>query len=56
MISGGGPHGNMAVWLPSREIDLQGEVQWTRVLSLEGINHTLTGDLATDGGSCFAGF
>jgi len=38
------------------KIDMQGEVQWTRVLSMEGINHTLTGDLATDGGYCLAGF
>lgn len=38
------------------KIDTRGEAQWTRVLSIEGINHTLTGDLAMDGGFCVVGF
>ena len=38
------------------KIDMHGEVQWTRVLPMQGINHTLTGDLGTDGGFCLAGF
>lgn len=38
------------------KIDAQGEVHWTRVLHLEGINHTLTGDLTHDGGFCLTGF
>ena len=37
-------------------IDAQREVQWSRVLPLEGINHTLTGDLTRDGGCCLTGF
>ena len=38
------------------KIDAQGEAQWTRELSMEGINHTLTGEQATDGGFFLVGF
>lgn len=38
------------------KIDLNGDVEWTRVLALEGVNHTLTGDVTTDGGFCLTGF
>jgi hypothetical protein len=38
------------------KVDALGEVQWARVLPMEGINHTLTGDLTQDGGFCLTGF
>lgn len=38
------------------KIDSQGQTMWTRVLSLDGINHTITGEQATDGGFYLVGF
>jgi hypothetical protein len=38
------------------KIDAQGKILWTRVLSMEGTNHTLTGDQAVDGGFYLVGF
>jgi hypothetical protein len=38
------------------KIDPDGEVQWTRVLPMAGVNHTLTGEQATDGGFYLVGF
>jgi hypothetical protein len=38
------------------KIDAQGKSQWTRVLAMEGVNHTLTGEQATDGGFYLVGF
>ncbi len=38
------------------KIDAHSETQWTRVLPMEGINHTLTGEQATDGGFFLVGF
>lgn len=36
-------------------IDAHGETRWTRVLPLEGVAHTLTGDEAADGGFYLVG-
>lgn len=38
------------------KIDAQGKTDWTSVPSLKGINHTLTGDQAVDGGFYLVGF
>jgi hypothetical protein len=38
------------------KIDAQGRTAWTRVLSMEGINHTITGEQAADGGFFMVGF
>jgi hypothetical protein len=38
------------------KITADGETVWTRVLPMEGINHTITGDETTDGGFCLVGF
>ena len=38
------------------KIDGHGKTQWTRVLSMDGVNHTLTGEQATDGGFFLVGF
>ena len=38
------------------KIDGQGKILWTRVLSIEGTNHTITGEQATDGGFFLVGF
>ena len=38
------------------KIDAEGEVQWTRVIPMEGVNHTLTGEQTTDGGFILGGF
>ena len=38
------------------KIDGSGETEWVRVLALEGINHTLTGEQTSDGGLCLVGF
>ncbi|NNE35784.1 MAG: hypothetical protein HKN13_11130 [Rhodothermales bacterium] len=37
-------------------IDAGGTVKWTRVIPMEGINHTLTGEQTTDGGFVLGGF
>jgi hypothetical protein len=37
-------------------IGADGEVYWTRVLAMEGVNHTLTGEQSTDGGFFLVGF
>lgn len=37
-------------------VDAGGEELWTRVLPLDGVNHTLTGDEAADGGFYLVGF
>jgi hypothetical protein len=37
-------------------IDAEGELRWTRVIPMEGVNHTLTGEQATDGGFVLGGF
>ena len=38
------------------KIDSRGNVLWTRVIPMDGVNHTLTGDRATDGGYFLVGF
>lgn len=38
------------------KIGARGETQWTRVMNMEGINHTLTGEQARDGGFFLTGF
>ena len=38
------------------KVDSQGNTQWTRVLPLDGNNHTISGDQATDGGFYLVGF
>lgn len=38
------------------KLDAQGNTLWRRVLFLKGINHTLTGEQATDGGFFLVGF
>jgi uncharacterized delta-60 repeat protein len=38
------------------KIATQGETIWERVITLEGINHTLTGEQTPDGGFCLVGF
>jgi hypothetical protein len=38
------------------KLDTGGETQWTRVLDVPGIAHTLTGDQASDGGFYLVGF
>jgi hypothetical protein len=38
------------------KIDAQGKTHWTRVLAMDGVNHTLTGEQATDGGFFLVGF
>lgn len=38
------------------KIDAGGEVQWTRVIPMEGVNHTITGEQTTDGGFILGGF
>ncbi len=38
------------------KIDSQGDIKWRRVLPMEGTNHTLTGEEATDGGFFLVGF
>lgn len=38
------------------KIDEQGRTLWTRVIALEGVNHTITGEQATDGGFFLTGF
>jgi hypothetical protein len=38
------------------KIDAQGKTRWTSVLSIEGTNHTLAGEQATDGGFFLVGF
>ena len=38
------------------KIDARGQTQWTRVISMEGLNHTLTGEQAADGGFFLGGF
>ncbi len=38
------------------KIDARGQTQWTRVISMEGVNHTLTGEQAADGGFFLGGF
>jgi hypothetical protein len=37
-------------------IDKLGDTLWTRVLSMDGINHTISGEQATDGGFLLVGF
>lgn len=37
-------------------IDAEGQVQWTRVIPMDGVNHTLTGEQAADGGFVLGGF
>lgn len=38
------------------KIDARGQTQWTRVIAMEGVNHTLTGEQAADGGFFLGGF
>lgn len=38
------------------KIDAEGNSPWTRVLPLDGVNHTITGDQAADGGFYLVGF
>jgi len=38
------------------KIDAGGEVQWTRVIPMDGVNHTITGEQTTDGGFILGGF
>jgi hypothetical protein len=38
------------------KIDARGSIEWTRVLPMEGVNHTLTGEQAVDGGFFLVGF
>lgn len=38
------------------KLDAEGRVSWTRVLPMEGINHTITGEQAADGGFFLVGF
>jgi hypothetical protein len=38
------------------KIDAQGQVQWTRVIPLEGVNRTLTGEQTADGGFILGGY
>jgi len=38
------------------KIDARGDSAWTRVLPVDGNNHTITGDQATDGGFFLVGF
>ena len=37
-------------------IDAEGEVRWTRVIPMDGVNHTITGEQTTDGGFILGGF
>ena len=37
-------------------IDVEGEVRWTSVFAMEGVNRTLTGEQTTDGGFIMGGF
>ena len=37
-------------------IDVEGEVLWTSVFAMEGVNRTLTGEQTTDGGFIMGGF
>lgn len=38
------------------KVDSQGDIKWERVLPMNGVNHTLTGEEATDGGFYLVGF
>ena len=37
-------------------ISHDGQVLWTRVIPMDGINHTITGEQTPDGGFCLGGF
>lgn len=38
------------------KLDAEGNVQWTRVIAMPGIAHTITGEQTTDGGFILGGF
>jgi hypothetical protein len=38
------------------KLDAGGQVKWTRVIPMDGVNHTLTGEQAADGGFVLGGF